>query len=234
MMKKPYEPSATLKKYQVMLDREADYKALQKKCNALEERIINKDNKIQQLKEKLQEKQHPNVRLVPMNDKVSEIISQYKTGRPPSLYPDEHTLQRIADMAMLCATEQEMAGVLGVSQSVFVEFKKNNPEVSQLIESANNEGKLSLRRNQFRLAENNTQMSIFLGKQYLAQSEKSSSELSLSTNVLKSLMELSDQDEEEYIDGHATIVETKSSKVLKPLSIEDNDEDDQPDVDEEN
>ena len=221
-----------------MLDLDKEYKALVRNHDNLKESFAKREkaykDKIKELKEKLEVKQHPTVRLVPMNDKVSQIIAQYNTGRPPKLYPDEHTLQRITDMAMLCATEAEMAGCLGVSQGVFIEFKKNNPEVTQLIESANTEGKLSLRRNQFRLAENNTQMSIFLGKNLLNQSEKISSELNITGNVLKSLMELSDQDDEEYIDGHATIVETKSSIVLKPLSIKDNDEDDQPDVDEEN
>ncbi len=232
-MKKEYEPSATLKRYQAMLDLDKEYKALVRNHDNLKENFAKREkvykDKIKELKEKLEVKQHPTVRLVPMNDKVSQIIAQYNTGRPPKLYPDEHTLQRIADMAMLCATEQEMAGCLGVSQSVFVEFKKNNPEVVQLIESSQNEGKLSLRRTQFRMSETNAQLAIFLGKQYLAQSEKSSSELNINHNVLKSLMELSDDSSEDYIDGEATIIDTRSSKVSKPISIhndDDNNEDD--------
>ena len=107
-MIKKYEPSATLQRYQKMLDREADYKALVRNHDNLKENFAKREkvykDKIKELKEKLEQKQFPNSRIIMTNEKVNQIISQYNTGRPVSLLPDEITLQRIADMSMLCAT----------------------------------------------------------------------------------------------------------------------------------
>ncbi|MEI7998671.1 MAG: hypothetical protein WCH62_04110 [Candidatus Omnitrophota bacterium] len=229
MKKNPIDPSAALKRHLALLDKSNNLKELENRIKVLEDRIETKNEKISELKEKLKVKQFPNARIIMANEKVNQIIEQYnsgKGGRPPVLFPDEITLQRIADMAYLNASEAEMSACLGVNQGTFIEFKKNNPEVAQLMESAANEGKLSLRRTQFKMAENNTQMAIFLGKNLLNQSEKISSENNVNVNVLKSLMDLTDQ---EVFDTTATIVDTKSSKVSKNSS---NDLDD--DGDEEN
>ena len=57
------------------------------------------------------------------------------------------------------------------------EYKKGFSDVFRIKRST---GKISLRRSQFRLAETNPTMAIWLGKQYLGQTDKQ--EVTISTN----------------------------------------------------
>lgn len=77
----------------------------------------------------------------------------------------------------LCAlqcTLEEMEGFLGVSGDTierwcFKEYEKDFAEIFRLKRGV---GKVSLRRSQWRLAETNPTMAIWLGKQYLGQTDK--------------------------------------------------------------
>ena len=67
-------------------------------------------------------------------------------------------------------------------------------------------GKISLRRSQFRLAEKNANMAIWLGKQYLDQKDKVEDTMSVSMDILQHIKEideiamnpLEDRDSEDF------------------------------------
>jgi hypothetical protein len=119
------------------------------------------------------------------------------SGMPAKLAPDEVTLDRIADFARLQCTEAEMAGGLLVSIDTWHQFKNNYPEVQKTIDANRGQGKISLRRTQYRLAETSATMAIHLGKVELNQQDKT--QVDVNVNVLQKLMNLPEPDDN-YID----------------------------------
>lgn len=103
-------------------------------------------------------------------DEVSETPPS-KGGRPRKLTVDEATLKQIAGLGRLQATVRECAAFFSVSPVTFEAFLKND-EVREALEAGKGNGLLSVRRTQFRLAEKNAAMAIFLGKNYLGQTDK--------------------------------------------------------------
>ena len=65
-------------------------------------------------------------------------------------------------------TQQEIASVLEVSTKTL----QRDPEFCRIYNIGIQCGKMSLRRYQMKLAEKNPQMAIWLGKQYLKQTDK--------------------------------------------------------------
>ena len=179
------------------------------KYNQIQE-ALKKAKLYDELKPKYEELQilnKKNIRLVSPSEKVYSVITKPTRGGPlPKLLPDDYTMTRIADMAMLGATDREMAGCLKVSEATWIKFKNEYPEVMTTIDSSRNEGKLSLRRIQWTQAQNNPSMAIWLGKNELGQSDKLSTENTINVNVLKSLMELPEDDELEYIETSSEVL----------------------------
>lgn len=70
-------------------------------------------------------------------------------------------------------TEEEICGVLDVSEKTLAGWCRRTYGLrfSQVFREKRLKGRASLRRNQWKLAETNATMSIFLGKQYLGQSD---------------------------------------------------------------
>lgn len=95
-----------------------------------------------------------------------------KGGRPPALTPDAATLEIIRGLGEIQCTTRECAAVLGVSHQTFIAFKAKHQEVSDALEAGMQTGRQSLRRKQFKMAETNASMAIWLGKQYLDQTDK--------------------------------------------------------------
>lgn len=62
--------------------------------------------------------------------------------------------------------------MLGVSHQTFIATTQRHPEIEEALDRGREQGKVSLRRTQFRLAEKSAGMAIFLGKNYLDQSDK--------------------------------------------------------------
>lgn len=90
-----------------------------------------------------------------------------KMGRP-KLEFDKTKFER---MCAIMATEEEIAGVLGMSVDT---LQRRCNEVygttfAEIYKTFSAAGKVSLRRAQFRLAEKNATMAIWLGKQHLGQ-----------------------------------------------------------------
>jgi hypothetical protein len=86
------------------------------------------------------------------------------------LRPDEQTLGILERLAKISATNFEAALMLGVSREKFERFLSKHKSVKEAFESGKALGKVSLRRAQFRAAQNgDVAMLIRLGRQYLGQ-----------------------------------------------------------------
>lgn len=86
-------------------------------------------------------------------------------------------LKEVRKLAAMQCSEAEVAAFFGIGVRKFKEIVLNFPEVKKAWEQGRELGKTSLRRKQFRLADNNATMAIHLGKQYLNQTEHSSIEI---------------------------------------------------------
>jgi len=95
-----------------------------------------------------------------------------KGGRPRKLTADKATVDHIIGMAAIFCTKAEVAAVLRVSRPTLDKFFDDNPEVAAAFEDGFGTGKMSLKRKQFKLADKNAAMAIFLGKNYLGQSDR--------------------------------------------------------------
>ena len=77
----------------------------------------------------------------------------------------EINYEMVEKLASIQCTQQEIATFLDLS----VRTLQRDEEFCRLYKKGQENGKMSLRRIQFKLAEKNTSMAIFLGKQYLGQ-----------------------------------------------------------------
>lgn len=101
-------------------------------------------------------------------------------GRPFELVPDDKTLRQVNGIARIQCTLREAAAVLGVHVDTFRRFLGRHEEAKRAWEDGFEQGKVSLRRAQFKNAlSGGTQMQIWLGKQTLDQRDKTDS---LNTN----------------------------------------------------
>lgn len=87
-----------------------------------------------------------------------------KGGRPKKAI-DYKLVERLGKI--MC-TEEEIANMLEVS----VRTLQRDKEFCRIYRKATENGKMSLRRTQFKLARTSASMAIFLGKQYLGQTDK--------------------------------------------------------------
>lgn len=98
--------------------------------------------------------------------------SPNRGGRPPKLTPDAQTLKHLAGLGAIMCTTKESAAALDVSEPTFIKFLADHPEAREAFENGKGKGRVSLRRTQFRLAEKHAGMAIFLGKNFLGQTDK--------------------------------------------------------------
>ncbi len=95
-----------------------------------------------------------------------------KLGRPPKIVSDDKTIATITGLAQIQCTLEEAAAVLGVHRDTFGDFLRKDKKGREAWEMGGLRGKASLRRTQFRLAETNAGMAIFLGKNLLGQRDQ--------------------------------------------------------------
>jgi hypothetical protein len=96
-----------------------------------------------------------------------------KRGRPRKLEATDQTIGLLQGLGQIQATTVECAAVLNVDYVTFLAFlNRNRGEMRAVYERSKEQGKASLRRTQFRIAQSNVAMAIFLGKNYLNQSDK--------------------------------------------------------------
>lgn len=104
---------------------------------------------------------------------MSEYVK--KTNNPrmgrPKVVIDKDQFEKLCNIH---CTKEEIAGWFGCSEDTIENFckKEYKDTFSAVFKMHSGKGKVSLRRNQFKLAETNVTMAIFLGKQYLGQSDK--------------------------------------------------------------
>ena len=82
-------------------------------------------------------------------------------GRPKK----EIDYEAVEKLASIQCTQEEIANFLELS----VRTLQRDDEFCRLYKKGQDNGKMSLRRTQFKLAEKNPSMAIWLGKQYLGQ-----------------------------------------------------------------
>ena len=73
----------------------------------------------------------------------------------------------VEQLGKIMCTQEEIAGILGIS----VRTLQRDDEFCRIYKDAIQNGKASIRRNQFKLSEVNASMAIWLGKQYLYQKD---------------------------------------------------------------
>ena len=110
--------------------------------------------------------------------KKKEIIEnkevKKKLGGRPSKLPlinQEH----FEGMCRIQCTKDEICGILDIDEGTLTKWCKEtyNLGFSDIYKKKSSPGKMSLRRQQFKSAENgNVTMQIWLGKQYLGQTDK--------------------------------------------------------------
>ena len=95
-----------------------------------------------------------------------------KSPNPAGRTPIEIDLDLVERLGQIHCTDAEIAAICKVSVETF-QRRKREPEFSELLASARATGKASLRRIQWRLAENgNAAVVIWLGKQILGQRDR--------------------------------------------------------------
>lgn len=99
-------------------------------------------------------------------------------GGRPKKEIDYETVEKLASMM---ATQEEIGSFLDIS----VRTLQRDEEFCRIYKKGIDKGKLSLRRFQFKQAENNATMAIWLGKQLLEQRDKADYDLNgeLSINI---------------------------------------------------
>ncbi len=106
-------------------------------------------------------------------DLVAEALTRpVLYGSKPRLEPNDDTLRIVGELAKLFATQAEIAGVLGVPRTTFIDFMNRHPEVREVMENGLQVARISLRRKQFALADKNAPAAIFMGKNYLGQRDE--------------------------------------------------------------
>lgn len=92
-----------------------------------------------------------------------------KKGRP-KIEIDKKTFEKLCSIQ---CTEIEIADFFNCSVDTIERWCKRiyGETFAEIFKKKSSKGKISLRRTQFRLAETNTSMAIFLGKQYLGQKD---------------------------------------------------------------
>ena len=92
-------------------------------------------------------------------------------GRPKKILTED-ALRLIENLAKIMCTDEEIASILGCSRDIFYN-PENDSLYRQAIEKGKANGKQSLRRKQYEVAiKGNSSMLIWLGKQWLGQTDK--------------------------------------------------------------
>ena len=121
----------------------------------------------------------------------ADYFTKEKTGGSPRLILNEKGKDMIEKLSMLMCTDEEIASVLEVSVDTLTN-KNNKDTFTEFKLKGQSKGKMSLRRYQFKLAEKNAAMAIFLGKQYLGQKDKietfNNSEINANINNIADLI----------------------------------------------
>lgn len=111
------------------------------------------------------------------------------TGRPRK----ELDVELFKKLCVLHCTEEEIAGILEMTADTLDERIKErwNAPFSAVFKRFSAPGKVSLRRTQFKMAETNPAMAIWMGKMHLGQVDRSQIEQRVNTNASAGNLDLS-------------------------------------------
>jgi hypothetical protein len=96
-------------------------------------------------------------------------------GRPvgtTKLKDDDATLETVTALAKIQCTQYEAADFMKVCEKTFINYLQSNKKAREAWNNGREEGKVSLRRLQWKSAQSSIPMQIWLGKQYLGQKDK--------------------------------------------------------------
>lgn len=112
-------------------------------------------------------------------------------GRPQK----EINLETFKGLCFIQCTITEIAGVLDCSTDTVEAWclRELHMTFSEAFKKYSAGGKMSLRRSQFKLAEKNATMAIWLGKQYLGQRDDIAESVDSQSDILKALLDLEKQ-----------------------------------------
>ena|SRR5688572_20809879 len=114
-----------------------------------------------------------------------------KGGRPPKLADDEATLAQLEGLGRINCTQREGAAFFHVTEKTFSEFLRDHEKAKAAFEDGRERGKISLRRQQWKRGEaGNVTMLIWLGKQWLGQTDKTDMNHGLTADFAKFLEEI--------------------------------------------
>ena len=108
---------------------------------------------------------------------------------------DKNLFEKLCEIQ---CNKKELCAVLNVSDKTLDAFARREygKNFSEVWEEKRGIGKISLRRAQFRLAEKNANMAIWLGKQYLDQKDKQEVDHNVKISRLERLIESIENDTE--------------------------------------
>jgi hypothetical protein len=114
-------------------------------------------------------------------------------GRPrgsTKLTPDEETFKQINGLSRIQCTQREAAAVLGVHADTLRAFLHSHEKAMEAWEDGAETGKASLRRNQYKMSVTNPTMAIWLGKNWLAQTDR----LEHGHTIRRELVQMTDEE----------------------------------------
>lgn len=105
-----------------------------------------------------------------------------KRGRPRK----EINKEAFEKLCAIMCTEDEICGVFGITDKTLSRWCKETygMNFSDTFKTYSADGKISLRRKQFKLADRSAAMAIFLGKQYLGQTDNPNEDLDETTRKI--------------------------------------------------
>lgn len=103
---------------------------------------------------------------------MAVYYDEIKTKGRPQKVLNKEGIETIQKLAEIMCTDEEIAGIIGMTTDTLMNAR-NRELFTAAREKGRTHGKESLRRLQFKIAQNgNASMAIWLGKQYLGQTDK--------------------------------------------------------------
>ena len=120
-------------------------------------------------------------------------------GRPQA----EIDKKQFEKLCALHCTQEEIAGVLDVSADTIERWceREYGTNFAEIYEVKKGIGKMSLRRSQWKMSETNPTMAIWLGKQYLGQTDKQEKRIEVNSDgFLEALKTPTDNKEDSIVE----------------------------------
>jgi hypothetical protein len=124
-----------------------------------------------------------------MPDESNPAKGQHGGARPNSgPKPKPLDLEEVEKMAYFQATDEEIAYRFDLERSTITRRRQSDPEFAEIVERGKATGRISLRRQQFKLfMEGNATMGVWLGKNVLGQRDQFDGRLTVATLSLRDL-----------------------------------------------